>query len=105
MRAFGASKIRIFCTFLAEGAILTLLATLLGDFIWLQFAASFDILSDGEIRGTSGMENDWISQFWPHFLIISLVIFLLLLIIVSLGVALPAWNICRKKIVTALRDE
>ncbi|MBO7581618.1 MAG: ABC transporter permease [Bacteroidaceae bacterium] len=105
MRAFGASKLRIFWTFLAEGAILTLLASLLGDFIWLQFAASWDILSDGNIRGTSGMENDWINQFWPHFLIISLVIFLLLLIIVSLGIALPAWNICRKKIVTALRDE
>ena len=105
MRAFGASKIRIFCTFLAEGAILTLLATLLGDFIWLQFAASFDILSDGEIRDTSGMENDWISQFWPHFFIVSFIVFLLLLLVVSLGVALPAWNICRKKIVNALRDE
>ena len=105
MRAFGASKIRIFCTFLAEGAILTFLASLLGDFIWLQFAASWDILSDGNIRSASGMENDWVNQFWPHFLIISLVIFLLLLIIVSIGVSLPAWNICRKKIVTALRDE
>lgn len=105
MRAFGASKLRIFWTFLAEGAILTLLASLLGDFIWLQFIASWPLLSDGNVRGTSGLETDWVTQFWPHFLIVSLVVFLLLLVVVSLGVALPAWNICRKKIVTALRDE
>lgn len=105
MRAFGASKMRIFWTFLAEGAILTLLATLLGDFVWLQFIASWLWLSDGNVRGTSGLETDWVTQFWPHFLIISLIVYLLLLVIVSLGIALPAWNICRKKIVEALRDE
>lgn len=105
MRAFGASKMRIFWTLIAEGAILTLLATLLGDFVWLQFTASWDLLSKGNIKSVSGMENDWINQFWPHFLIISLIVYLLLLVIVSLGIALPAWNICRKKIVEALRDE
>lgn len=105
MRAFGASKMRIFWTLIAEGAILTLLATLLGDFVWLQFTASWDLLSKGNIMSSSGMENDWINQFWPHFLIISLIVYLLLLVIVSLGIALPAWNICRKKIVEALRDE
>lgn len=105
MRAFGASKMRIFWTLIAEGAILTLLATLLGDFVWLQFTASWDLLSKGNIMSSSGMENDWVTQFWPHFLIISLIVYLLLLVIVSLGIALPAWNICRKKIVEALRDE
>ena len=105
MRAFGASTRRIFLTLLAEGAILTLLATLLGDFIWLQFIASWPWLSDGNVMVTSGLETDWVTQFWPHFIIISLIVYLLLLVIVSLGIALPAWNICRKKIVTALRDE
>ena len=105
MRAFGASKMRIFWTLIAEGAILTLLATLLGDFVWLQFTASWDLLSKGNIMSVSGMENDWINQFWPHFLIISLIVYLLLLVIVSLGIALPAWNICRKKPVEALREE
>ena len=74
MRAFGASKMRIFWTLIAEGAILTLLATLLGDFVWLQFTASWDLLSKGNIMSSSGMENDWVTQFWPHFLIISLII-------------------------------
>ena len=105
MRAFGASKMRIFCTLIAEGAILTFIATLLGDIIWLQFANSWEILSEGNIMSSSGMENDWVTQFWPHFLIISLIVFLLLLIVVSLGIALPAWNVCRKKIVEALREE
>ena len=105
MRAFGASKMRIFCTLIAEGAILTLLATLLGDIIWLQFTASWDLLSKGNITSVSGMENDWVTQFWPHFLIISLIVFLLLLAVVSIGIALPAWNVCRRKIVEALRDE
>ena len=104
MRAFGASKMRIFCTLIAEGAILTFIATLLGDIIWLQFANSWEILSEGNIMSSSGMENDWVTQFWPHFLIISLIIFLLLAV-VSIGIALPAWNVCRRKIVEALRDE
>ena len=105
MRAFGASKMRIFCTLIAEGAILTFIATLLGDIIWLQFANSWEILSEGNIMSSSGMENDWVTQFWPHFLIISLIVFLLLLAVVSIGIALPAWNVCRRKIVEALRDE
>lgn len=105
MRAFGASKRRIFATLLGEGAILTLLASLLGDFIWLQFNVSHNLLSDGLVYGASGRETDWVTLFWPHFLIISLIVFLLLLVIVSIGIALPAWNVCRRKIVEALRDE
>ena len=90
---------------LSEGAILTLLATMFGDFIWLQVTASWDVLSDGNAYGASGRETDWVTLFWPHFLIISFIVFLLVLMVVSIGVALPAWNVCRKKIVDALRDE
>ena len=105
MRAFGASKRRIFATLLSEGAILTLLATMFGDFIWLQVTASWDVLSDGNAYGASGRETDWVTLFWPHFLIISFIVFLLVLIVVSIGIALPAWRVCRQKIVEALRDE
>ena len=106
MRAFGASKRRIFCTLLGEGAILTLLASLFGDIIWLQFNVSRSLLFNGSYLGRSNdFTTDWINQFWPHFLIISFIVFLLLLVIVSIGIALPAWNVCRRKIVEALRDE
>ena len=105
MRAFGASTRRIFFTLLAEGAILTALASLLGDIIWFQFLASWPLLSEGNIKGTSGMETDWVTQFWPHFLIVSFIVFLLILLVVSIAIALPAWKICRMSPVEALRDE
>lgn len=105
MRAFGASRRRIFGMLLAEGAVLTALASLAGDFIWLQFAISEDVLSDGNIYGSMGNENDWVMLFWPHFLIISFAVFLMLLVVVSLGIIIPAWSICRKKIVETLNSQ
>lgn len=105
MRAFGASRSRIFWTFLAEGAILTALATFVGNFIWFQFAASWDILSNGMTYGASGRETDWVTQFWPHLLIVSFVVFLLILGVVSLAIALPAWNVCRMRPVEALKGK
>jgi hypothetical protein len=105
MRAFGASRRRIFAMLLAEGAVLTALATFVGCFIWFQFAASNDLLSDGNIYGGSGRETDWVTQFWPHFLIISFIVYMLILLVVSIAVSLPAWNVCRQKVVEALRSE
>ncbi|MBQ7605804.1 MAG: ABC transporter permease [Firmicutes bacterium] len=105
MRAFGATKGHIFRKLLAEGSILTFLATLTGCLIWLQFAVNFDLLSDGAAFGGSGRETDWVTQFWPHFLIVSTMVYLLILLAVSIGVTLPAWDVCRKKVVEALRTE
>lgn len=104
MRAFGASRRRIFAMLLAEGTVLTALATFVGCFIWFQFVASGISLSDGNIYGSSGRESDWITQFWPHFLIVSSIVYLLILIVVSIAIALPAWGICRKKVVDVLRE-
>jgi ABC-type antimicrobial peptide transport system permease subunit len=47
----------------------------------------------------------WVDELWPHFLVISAIVYLIILLTVSIGIAIPAWNICRKKPVEALREE
>ena len=61
-----------------------------------------DVLSDGGAYGGTGRETDWVVQFWPHFLVVSVVVYLLILAVVLASIALPAWNICRMKLVDAL---
>ena len=120
-RAFGATRRRVFFNFLWRNVLLTTAAVIIGCIIYLNYAYSGLEYNEGSnithfglehfetMYNTSHYENPadqtCPDHFWPHFLIISFVVFLLLLLVVSLGVALPAWNICRKKIVNALRDE
>ena len=105
MRSFGAKRRHIFWMIWGEGALLTALAWLLGCFVWFQFAISADLLSDGGAYGGSGCETDWVSQFWPHFLIVSVVQYVLLLAIVTLGMVVPTLLAMYKRPVDGLRHE
>jgi ABC-type antimicrobial peptide transport system permease subunit len=40
-----------------------------------------------------------------HFCVIAGLVYLIILIVVSIGIAIPAWNIVRTKVVEALREE
>ena len=62
-------------------------------------------LVDGNAYGGSGRETDWVSQFWPHFLIVSSIQYLLLLAIVTLGMVVPTLIAMYKRPVEALRHE
>lgn len=104
MRSFGAKRRHIFWMIWGEGAVLTLLACIVGQIIWLQFAINIG-LADGGIRATSLRENDWVSQFWPHFLIVSVVQYVLLLAIVTLGMVVPTVRAMYKRPVEALHHE
>ena len=105
MRSFGAKRRHIFWMIWGEGAVLTAIAWLLGCFVWFQFAISADLLSDGGAYGGSGRETDWVSQFWPHFLIVSVVQYVLLLAIVTLGMVVPTLLAMYKRPVDGLRHE
>jgi ABC-type antimicrobial peptide transport system permease subunit len=104
MRSFGAKRRNIFWMIWGEGALLTLLACILGQLIWLQFALNIG-LADGNIRATSLREPDWVNTFWLHFLIVCAIQYLLLLAIVTLGMVVPTVIAMYKRPVEALRHE
>jgi len=104
MRSFGAKRRDIFWMIWGEGALLTLLACILGQLIWLQFALNIG-LADGNIRATSLREPDWVNTFWLHFLIVCAIQYLLLLAIVTLGMVVPTVIAMYKRPVEALRHE
>lgn len=104
MRSFGAKRRHLFWMIWGEGALLTLLACIVGQLIWLQFAVNIG-LADGSARAVSLRETDWVSQFWPHFLIVSSIQYVLLLIIVTLGMVVPTFRAMYKRPVEALHHE
>ena len=104
MRSFGAKRRDIFLMVWKEAALLTLLACILGQLIWLQFAINIG-LADGNVRATSELETDWVAQFWLHYLVICVIQYLLMLCVVSLAIAIPIWRAVHKRPVDALRQD
>lgn len=101
-RSFGASKGRIMREFLTEGLVLTAICHLLGCFLFFQYAYSFG-LSRGLMRTDlplSHINDCWLNHFGLHFLAVGTFIYLLLLLTVSIGIAIPVGKICRKKVVS-----
>ena len=117
MRAYGASRFRIMLDFLTEGWVLVTIAVLIGCVLYFQYIYSgityvtygkdghifSEFLYGGFSPTKAGMT--WMDELWPHFLVISAIVYLIILTTVSIGIAIPAWNICRKKPVEALREE
>ena len=113
-RAYGATRTRLLIAFLTEGAILASVAVFIGCIIWLNYAYS-------DFRIYNGYENfstmytadffipradlTWVDHFWSHFLIVSAIVYLIILITVLIGTAIPAIKIIRTRITDALREE
>lgn len=103
MLSFGATPGHIVRLLMGEGALLTFIASLAGFLIYLQYA-----LKEGLSMSLCWMENTdnyWVSDFTQHFLIVSCIIFLVLLLVVLAGIYIPARSISRIPPTEALRDE
>ena len=105
MRSFGAKRRDIFFMLWSEAALITFFACVFGQIVWLQFAANWNVLSDGGAYGGTGQETDWVNTFWLHFLIVCAIQYLLLLAIVTLGMVVPTLIAMYKRPVEALRHE
>lgn len=114
-RAFGATRPRLLGSFLAEGAVLATVSVIIGCIIFLNYAYSgLQTDVDGSqyfdtmyciYYPSAPADHTWVESFWPHFLIISACVYLIILLTVLIGTAIPAWRITRTNINEALKDE
>lgn len=113
-RAFGATRLRLLMSFLSRGALMATACVLIGCFIYFQYAYSGYEVSGGwesfkmytpEINYPPLSDQTWVNHFWPHFLIVSAVVYIIILCTVLIGTAIPALKIITTKVTDALRDE
>jgi len=104
MRSFGAKRRNIFGLVWKEVALLSFVACIIGQLLWLQIAIQWG-LADGNVDVMTGRETDWVNNFWLHFLIICGIQYLVMLVIVTLGIIIPALIAMYRKPVNALRHE
>lgn len=108
LRTFGASKRNIQAMILGEGFVLSSLAVVVGCLLYLQIAlrTSFIGMELGSMydQGLNVIDN-WMIHFGEHFMVISILCYVVITITVLVGVYIPARNISKVKPIDALRDE
>ena len=113
-RAFGATRGRVLFDFLWRNALLATAAVVIGCIIYLNYAHSGIQVYNGEEHYETLYMNDifilptdktWVDYFWPHFLTVSAVVYIIILCTVLIGTAIPAVKIIKTRITEALRDE
>ena len=104
MRSFGAKRCYIFGMLWKEAALLTFVAAVIGQLIWLQFALNMGVVQAFTSCGT-GHETNWVNTFWLHYLIVCVIQYLLLLAIVTIGMVVPTLLAMYKRPVEALQHE
>ena len=90
---------------IGESVVLATTAFIIGDLLYLQYALKegFDL---GFVNNMSlNVIDNWVSNFWEHFGIVSLIVYALIIICVIIGTLLPALKLSRINPVDALRDE
>lgn len=106
MRSFGAQKGDIIRMLLGEGVVLTIVSSIIGFFVYFQYAISEGLyVSQWNYESLQYFQHDWIHDFGLHFAGVASITLLVLLVVVSLGIYIPARNISRVNPVDALRDE
>jgi len=104
MRSFGATPPRIRAMLMAEGALLTVTAWFTGCIIYLQWAIHEGLSNGRDIQWPSPFDTGWVCSFWPHFISVSLIVLVLILMVVMLGVWLPARKLSRTNPVDVLHE-
>lgn len=105
MKSFGATSAHIIRILITEGIILATAAVMAGCFIYLQYALKEGLyISDANLRELlSG--RYWFEDFATHFAIVSFITWAIVVIVVCIGIYIPASRISRITPTDALRDE
>ncbi len=104
MKSFGARSGYIIRMLLGEGVVLATLATVVGCLLYLQYALKEGLYTNMWDKSEI-LPVYWVNVFPLHFLGVSLIVWIILLIVVSIGIYIPAQSISHITPVNALRDE
>ena len=113
-RAFGATRLRLLFEMLCQNALLATVAVIVGLIIFLNYAHSGIQEWSGYTPSEAfyspminwlDLDRAWPDYFWPHFLVVSGIVYLIILCTVLIGTAIPGWRISRSEITEALREE
>lgn len=106
LRTFGATKWNVRAMLLGEGFVMSTLAVFVGCVLYLQIAlrtqfvgTSLGMFYD---EGTNNVDS-WIFHFGEHFMIVSLLCYVVITITVLLGIYIPARSISNVNPIEALR--
>lgn len=106
LRTFGATKWNIRIMLLGEGFVLSTLAVFVGCMLYLQIALHTELVgtSLGMLYdiGTN-LTDSWILHFGEHFMIVSLLCYVVITITVLIGIYIPARSISNVNPIEALR--
>lgn len=110
MRSFGATPRKILMEIMSEGWLMTTISWILGCCIFYVYARK-----NGLARPVGAWYSDtdavlsvlplWFDSFWTHFFVVSLIIYAILMLTVSIGIYIPARSISKANPVDALKDE
>ena len=106
LRTFGATKWNIRIMLLGEGFVLSTLAVFVGCMLYLQIALHTELV--GTSLGMSysigtNLTDSWILHFGEHFMIVSLLCYVVITITMLIGIYIPARSISNVNPIEALR--
>lgn len=106
MRSFGATRWGIRKMLLGEGLVMSSLSVFVGCIIYLQIAWETGLAGNtADFVFEFNVADTWVSHFGDHFLLISLLCYVVITLTVLVGVYMPARNISNVNPIDALRDE
>ena len=106
LRTFGATKWNIRIMLLGEGFVLSTLAVFVGCMLYLQIALHTELVgtSLGMLYSIgTNLTDSWILHFGEHFMIVSLLCYVVITITVLIGIYIPARSISNVNPIEALR--
>lgn len=104
-RAFGSRKRGITGGLVAENVVLATVATLTGFLLYWQYAMSNGLDTGFGTNVMLNVVDNWIADFGEHFLLVSAIVYLLVIICTVAGTLIPAVSVSRVQIVEALRSK
>ena len=104
MRAFGATKVRALLMLVSEAVMLATIGFVIGSFAYLQFTVDTG-LSVGYNFTRTGHETDWLSVYHTHFLGVAAILYSIIVVVVCIGVLIPACRMVNVSPVDSLRNK
>ena len=105
MQSFGATKTNIVSRFFAESSLLVSVAFIVSIIALLHYAMEGN-MAEIEVAGMPQFATiNWFLEETPHFCLVSLITYLLLLVISLIGTAIPVIRATKILPADALRDE